>query len=125
MAIYYPKSVRTGSGIFAGISTTIGNAAGPITALYFLLLKLDKKTFVGTSSIFFLTVNTTKIPIFYYQDLFTPAYFPSIAITAPLVYVGALLGRSFLNWVSQVWFTRIILTGTTIAGIWLIARYFL
>ena len=95
------------------------------TLLYFLLLKLDKRTFVGTSSIFFLTVNTTKIPIFYYQDLFTLAYFPSIAITAPLVYVGALFGRSFLNWVSQVWFTRIILTGTTIAGLWLIIRYFL
>jgi uncharacterized membrane protein YfcA len=125
LAIYYPKSVRTGSGIFAGISTTIGNAAGPITALYFLLLKLDKKTFVGTSSIFFLSVNTTKIPIFYYQELFTVAYFPSIAITAPLVYVGALLGRRFLNWVSQVWFTRIILTATAIAGLWLIVRYFL
>ncbi len=125
LAIYYPKSVRAGSGIFAGISTTIGNAAGPITALYFLLLKLDKKTFVGTSSIFFLSVNTTKIPIFYYQELFTVAYFPSIAITAPLVYVGALFGRSFLNWVSQVWFTRIILTATAIAGLWLIVRYFL
>ncbi len=125
LAIYHPRSVRTGSGIFAGISTTIGNAAGPITALYFLLLKLDKKTFVGTSSIFFLSVNTTKIPIFYYQELFTVAYFPSIAITAPLVYVGALLGRSFLNWVSQVWFTRIILTATAIAGLWLIVRYFL
>lgn len=125
LAIYYPKSVRTGSGMFAGISTTIGNAAGPITALYFLLLRLDKNTFVGTSSIFFLTVNTTKIPIFYYQDLFIPAYFPSIAITAPIVYVGALIGRSFLNWVSQVWFTRIILTGTAIAGMWLIVRYFL
>ncbi len=125
LAIYYPKSIRAGSGLLAGVSTTIGNAAGPITALYFLLLKLDKKTFVGTSSIFFLTVNTTKIPIFYYQDLFTVAYFPSIAVTAPLVYVGALFGRSFLNWVSQVWFARIILLATAIAGIWLIIRYFL
>lgn len=125
LAIYYPKSIRTGSGIFAGVSTTIGNAAGPITALYFLLLKLDKKTFVGTSSIFFLSVNTTKIPIFYYQDLFTLAYFPSIAVTAPLVYVGALVGRNFLNWVSQVLFARIILTCTAIAGLWLIIRYFI
>lgn len=125
LAIYYPRSIRTGSGIFAGVSTTIGNAAGPITALYFLLLKLDKKTFVGTSSIFFLSVNTTKIPIFYYQDLFTPAYFPSIALTAPLVYVGALFGRNFLNWVSQVLFARIILICTAIAGLWLIVRYFI
>lgn len=125
LAKFYPRSIRTGSGVIAGISTTIGNAAGPITALYFLLLKLDKKTFVGTSSIFFLSVNTIKIPIFYYQDLFRPDYFLSIALTAPLVYVGALIGRNFLNWVSQVWFTRIILTCTAFAGFWLIIRYFL
>jgi uncharacterized membrane protein YfcA len=124
MAIYHPTSVRAGSGIFAGVSTTIGNAAGPIMSLYFLLLKLDKRAFVGTSSIFFLSVNTTKIPIFYYQDLFTPAYFSSIAVTAPLVYVGALMGRSFLNWVSQIWFTRIVLVCTTFAGLWLIIKYF-
>ncbi|MDG2091395.1 MAG: sulfite exporter TauE/SafE family protein [Gammaproteobacteria bacterium] len=125
LAAYHPRSIRTGSGIVAGISTTIGNAAGPITALYFLLLKLDKKTFMGTSSIFFLSVNTTKIPIFYYQDLFTAAYLPSIALTAPLVYFGALFGRTFLNWVSQIWFTRIILTCTALAGFWLILRYFI
>jgi len=125
LAIYHPRSIRTGSGILAGISTTIGNVAGPILSLYFLLLKLDKKSFVGTSSIFFLAVNTTKIPIFYYQDLFTLAYLPSIALTAPLVYVGALGGRKFLEWVSQVLFTRIILVCTGLAGIWLVIRYFL
>jgi uncharacterized membrane protein YfcA len=124
-AIHHPQKVRGSSGVVAGISTTIGNAAGPIMSLYFLLLKLDKKAFVGTSSIFFLAVNTTKIPIFYYQDLFTPAYFSSIALTAPLVYVGALLGRKFLNWVSQLWFTRIILVCTALAGFWLVLRYFI
>ncbi len=122
-AFHHPGKVRTGSGIVAGISTTIGNAAGPITALYFLLLKLDKKAFVGTSSVFFLTVNTTKIPIFYFQDLFTPAYFLSITLTAPLVLAGALVGRIFLHRVSQVWFTRIILLCTAIAGTWLIVKY--
>ncbi len=121
----HPHSVRSSSGVLAGISTTIGNAAGPIMSLYFLLLKLDKKTFVGTSSIFFLTVNTTKLPIFYYQELFTTAYLPSIALTAPLVYIGALFGRKFLEWVSQLWFTRIILVCTALAGSWLIIRYFI
>ena len=125
LAINHPRSIRVGSGILAGASTTIGNAAGPIMALYFLLLKLDKKTFVGTSSVFFLSVNMTKMPIFYYQNLFTPDYLPSIALTAPFVYLGALFGRSFLNWVSQVWFSRIILTCTALAGLGLIFRYFI
>ena len=124
-AVCNPRSIRIGSGIVAGISTTIGNAAGPIAALYFLLLRLDKKTFIGTSSIFFLSVNTTKIPIFYYQDLFTVAYLPSIGLTAPLVYFGALFGKNFLNWVSQIWFTRIILICSALEGFWLILRYFL
>ena len=123
-AFHYPRSVRFGSGIFAGVSTTIGNAAGPVMALYFLLLKLDKKAFVGTSSIFFLTINSIKVPLFYYQDLFTPAYFPSIAVTIPLVYAGAIFGRIFLNWISQVWFKRIILFLSALVGLWLVIRYF-
>lgn len=123
-AFHYPRSIRFGSGIFAGISTTIGNAAGPVMALYFLLLKLDKKAFVGTSSIFFLTINTIKVPIFYYQGLFTPAYFLSIAITLPLVYLGAIVGRFFLNWISQLWFKRIILFLSALAGLGLVIRYF-
>ncbi len=125
IALHYPHSIRACSGFLAGLTTTIGNAAGPITALYFLLLKLDKKTFVGTSSIFFLSVNTTKIPIFYYRDIFVPEYLPSIALTAPLVYLGALIGKSFLEWVSQLWFNRIVLIVTAFAAIWLIVRYFI
>jgi len=123
-AFHYPHSVRYGSGLLAGVSTTIGNAAGPVMSLYFLLLKLDKKAFVGTSSIFFLTINTIKIPIFQYQGLFTPAYFPSIALSIPLVYVGAIVGRFFLNWISQLWFKRIILVLSGLAGLGLVIRYF-
>jgi uncharacterized membrane protein YfcA len=123
-ALAHPVSVRAGSGILAGVATTIGNAAGPILSLYFLLLKLDKLSFVGTGSIFFMFVNVSKVPIFMGQGIFHPEYFSSVAVTAPLVLVGALAGRKFLHWVSQVWFNRIILTFTALAGIWLVVRYF-
>lgn len=123
-ALSHPVSVRTGSGILAGIATTIGNAAGPILSLYFLLLKLNKLSFVGTGSIFFMFVNLSKIPIFMGQGIFQPEYFGSVLLTAPLVLVGALGGRKFLQWVSQVWFNRIILAFTALAGVWLVVRYF-
>jgi len=123
-AFHRPRSVRTFSGVLAGIATTIGNAAGPIMTLYFLLLKLDKKAFVGTASIFFLAVNLTKVPIFQYQGFFNSDYFASIAVTAPLVYVGAVAGRAFLEWIPQLWFKRVILFLTAIAGLWLVIRYF-
>lgn len=123
-ALDHPRRVRGASGVLAGTATTIGNAAGPILSLYFLLLKLDKKTFVGTGAIFFLFVNVTKIPIFVGQGIFQPQYFGSVALTAPLVLVGALGGRRFLEWISQLWFNRIVLFFTAFAGVWLVVRYF-
>jgi uncharacterized protein len=123
-ALDHPGSVRSGSGLLAGIATTIGNAAGPILSLYFLLLKLDKKAFVGTGSIFFLFVNVAKIPIFLGQDIFHMQYLGSVAVTAPLVLLGALGGKKFLEWISQQWFNRIVLSLTALAGFWLVVRYF-
>ncbi|MDC0598256.1 sulfite exporter TauE/SafE family protein [Gammaproteobacteria bacterium] len=123
-AFTHPHSARTSSGILAGIATTIGNAAGPILSLYFLLLKLDKKAFIGTGSIFFLFVNISKVPIFMSQGIFKLAYVPSILLTAPLVFAGAIGGRKFLEWIPQYWFNRVILFFTAIAGLWLVLRYF-
>jgi len=123
-ALDHPGSVRSGSGLIAGIATTIGNAAGPILSLYFLLLKLDKKAFVGTGSIFFLFVNVAKIPVFLGQDIFHMQYLGSVALTAPLVLLGALGGKKFLEWISQQWFNRIVLLLTAFAGFWLVVRYF-
>jgi uncharacterized membrane protein YfcA len=123
-ALDHPHKIRSASGLIAGIATTIGNAAGPILSLYFLLLKLDKKAFVGTGAIFFLFVNVSKIPIFMGQDIFHAQYYGSVLLTAPLVFVGAIGGKKFLEWVSQLWFNRIVLFFTAFAGFWLVIRYF-
>ena len=94
-------------------------------SLYFLLLKLDKKAFVGTGAIFFCCVNLAKIPVFVGQDIFQLRYFASVFVTAPLVLAGALGGRKFLEWIPQLWFNRIVLFFTAFAGVWLILRYFI
>lgn len=119
-ALAHPGAARTTSGTLAGLATTIGNAAGPILAIYFLVLKLDKRAFIGTGSIFFLFVNVAKVPIFASQDIFRLEYAASIALAAPLVYAGALGGRIFLNWISQLWFNRVVLLLTAVAALWLI-----
>lgn len=120
-ALAHPGEARTVCGALAGLATTIGNAAGPILAIYFLVLNLDKRAFIGTGSIFFLFVNVSKLPIFIQQDLFRLEYAASIALSAPLVYLGAMVGRRFLEWIPQQWFNRVVLFFTAVAALWLIA----
>lgn len=124
LALAHPGSARSLSGALAGTATTIGNASGPILSIYFLVLNLDKRAFIGTGSIFFMFVNVSKLPIFISQDIFHAQYFGSIAVTAPLVYAGALGGRKFLEWIPQTWFNRTVLFFTAVAGIWLVLAYF-
>ena len=119
-ALAHPGSARGVSGALAGMATTIGNAAGPILSIYFLVLNLDKRAFIGTGSIFFMFVNVSKLPIFINQDIFHMQYMPSIALAAPLVFVGAMGGKVFLEWISQLWFNRVVLSLTAVAAVWLV-----
>ena len=50
-------------GFSGGFTTTVGNAAGPIMALYLLSMNLPKEAFIGTGAMFFLMVNILKMPI--------------------------------------------------------------
>ncbi len=117
--------VRNVSGGLAGLTTTVGNAAGPVLSLYFLLLKLDKHTFTGTAALFFLIVNVTKIPLYGAIGIFKDYYLWSVLITVPFVFVGAYFGRKFLRWIPQQRFTQTIVFFTGLAGVSLIIRYFL
>ncbi len=119
------RFVRNGSGMLAGFTTTVGNAAGPILALYFLLLKIDKYGFVGTAAVFFLVVNVTKLPLYWSIDIFKTYYLWSYLLTVPMVAVGALFGKRFLEWIPQQRFNQLILLVTGLSGIWLIVRYFI
>lgn len=71
----------------------IGNAAGPVMAIYLLSVKIPKYSFVGTNAWFFLVINYLKIPIqifawdnISYSSLMLDAY------TMPFVLVGGFAG---------------------------------
>jgi uncharacterized membrane protein YfcA len=117
--------VRLLSGWLAGLATTVGNAAGPVISLYFLLLKLDKSSFAGTAAMFYITVNFTKLPLFYSIGIFKDYYLWSVLATIPFVFIGGYFGRRFLRWIPQQLFTKAILMCTGLSGLVLIVRYFL
>ncbi len=121
-ALTHPEKIRGTSGVLAGITTTIGNAAGPILSLYLLLLKVDKHSFTGTAAIFFFCVNFTKLPIYGALGIFKDYYLTSYLLTAPLIFAGAYAGRKFLVWIPQKSFNLTILVFTGLAGLSLIIR---
>lgn len=89
-------------GLLGGFTTMIGNAAGPVMAVYMLSMNLPKLSFVGTSAWFFMIVNYLKIPVqilawnnIHWQSL-------SINIIAiPFIFLGAFFGVTFVKKVPE------------------------
>ena len=50
------------TGVMAGFTTMVANAAGPVMLLYLLAVGLPKLTFIGTGAWFFMLVNAFKVP---------------------------------------------------------------
>ena len=108
------------AGFLAGFTTLIANAAGPVMALYFLALKLEKKEYVGTGAWFFLLMNWTKLPIFVCQERITMQSAMADLIMLPFIIVGAIIGIVMLKHISQEWFNRIVVIFSIIAALKLI-----
>jgi uncharacterized membrane protein YfcA len=57
-----PGGVKAGIfGFFAGLTSTLAHAAGPVIQMYLLPQKLDKLHFVGTTVAFFFILNLVKM----------------------------------------------------------------
>ncbi len=88
-------------GLFAGISTMIANAAGPVMTLYLLAMRLNKLEFLGTSAAFFLLINWIKVPFAVQLDLINISSLGLNLWLLPAVALGALLGRPVVERVNQ------------------------
>jgi len=80
-------------GVAAGFATTVANAAGPVMNLYLLGKRLTKEEFVATGAWFFFLINLTKVPIYLGHGLISGASLAFDALVAPMVIVGAVMGR--------------------------------
>ena len=80
-------------GILAGLSTMIGNAAGPVMTIYFLSIGFKKNKFIGTAAWFFLLVNIFKVPFHMYtwKTINLSIIYFGFTFT-PLIILGALSG---------------------------------
>ena len=84
-------------GIMLGFFTQFANAAGPVAAIYFLAMRLDKEKYMGCSSWFFLIVNWTKVPIFVWEGRITAESACMSLAMLPLLLLGGIAGILLLR----------------------------
>lgn len=104
------------TGMLAGFTTMVANAAGPVMILYLLAIGLPKLAFIGTSAWFYMCVNAFKVPFSFKLGLITRE---SIVLDALLVLPmipGALLGPVLLKRLNQEAFEAMVLVLTVVAA---------
>ncbi|MCM8804794.1 MAG: sulfite exporter TauE/SafE family protein [Candidatus Omnitrophica bacterium] len=107
-------------GLFAGITTMMANAAGPILIIYLLSMKLPKTEFVGTGAWYFFILNWFKVPFSVNLGLINIYSLKLNFLLIPGITVGALLGIFFLKKISQKIFNNLVQILTVIAALKLI-----
>lgn len=110
------------TGVAAGFTTMTANAAGPVMALYFLSVRLDKSKFIGTNAWFFFLVNLSKVPLTASLGLFTPDVLRIDLMLVPAVVVGAGVGMALVHRVNQAQFERVTLGASAISAASLLVR---
>ncbi|HWV57577.1 MAG TPA: sulfite exporter TauE/SafE family protein [Longimicrobiales bacterium] len=108
------------TGVGAGFTTMVANAAGPIMILYLLAMRLPKVTFVGTTAWFFLTVNLFKVPFSYSLGLISAASLAQSLALWPFAIGGALFGRWLIRYIDQRLFENLALALTFVASLGLL-----
>ncbi|MBK9714088.1 MAG: sulfite exporter TauE/SafE family protein [Kouleothrix sp.] len=105
------------TGITAGFTTMVANAAGPVMVLYLLAMRLPKIVFVGTAAWYFLAINLFKVPFSASLGLINPASLGVDLWLGPFAIVGALVGRPIVERLNQRLFELLALALTFVAAL--------
>jgi hypothetical protein len=96
-------------GTLAGFTSTLAHAAGPWVSMYLILQRLQPRTFVSTSVLYFTLLNLIKTPYYWAAGMFDWETQLKLAWVLPAVPLGVWLGRRLAQQVSKTSFDRIIL----------------
>lgn len=106
-------------GLAAGISTMIAHAAGSFTTIYFLLQRLDQRSFVGTSARYYFVFNTLKIPFMVQREFISRESLVLslwlVPLSLPAVWLGVYLNHRF----SPKTFSRTVYALLAVTGLYL------
>jgi len=110
-----------GMGLLGGFSTMIGNAAGPVMALYLLSMRLPKNSYIGTGAWFFFIVNLSKVPLHIWSwETITIKSFTLDVLMIPAITAGAFLGIWLVRLLPEKIYRIIVIATTLLSALLLI-----
>ncbi|MBN1553254.1 MAG: sulfite exporter TauE/SafE family protein [Phycisphaerae bacterium] len=112
-------------GFFAGLTTQLANAAGPVMVLYLIAMRLPKEEFIGTGAWYFLILNYLKIPLFIHEGRITWDSIQADAVVAPFILVGVAAGIWLLKRIPQRVFNLSVQALAILAAGWLMVSVFM
>ena len=107
-------------GMVSGFTSTLAHAGGPPATVYLLPQKLPREIFVGTTVIFFASINQIKLIPYIALGFLRVGHLGTIVLLAPLSYVGVKIGIYLNERFTDVWFNRLIYTVLLVTGVQLI-----
>lgn len=110
-------------GVLAGVTTMIGNLAGPFSNLYFLAMRLPKNQFIGTAAWLFLITNWVKLPLhlFLWKTIDREVLLTDLWLLPGLV-LGLGLGVRLVRQIRERFYRKLILLLTAVGAILLLIR---
>ena len=116
----YPQAwwFSVAAGLAAGFTTMVGNAAGAITSIYLLSMRLPKNAFIGTAAWFFLIVNLLKVPlqVLFWKNI-SGASLTFDAIMIPAIAAGAAIGSTVSGKIPERAYRIFIMVMTGVAAL--------
>lgn len=106
------RASSAGIGVTCGVVSTLSHTAGPIATLYLLHAKLEKRVLVGSLLLFFLLVNTAKVPTYVALDIINADTLRDSIWFIPLLPVGTLAGAWMHKHLRETLFLVIMYTAT-------------
>ncbi len=105
-------------GSVGGFATMIGNAAGPVMALYLLSMRLPKNIYIGTGAWFFFIVNLSKVPlhIWSWKTITTDSFILDLFMI-PAIAIGAFLGIWVVKLLPEKVFRLIVIVTTLLSAL--------
>lgn len=105
-------------GLLGGFSTMIGNAAGPVMALYLLSMRLPKNVYIGTGAWFFFIVNLSKIPLHIWSwKTITMSSFLLDILMIPAIATGAFLGIWLVRLLPEKFYRILVIVTTLLSAL--------